>query len=105
MEITLTKENYSEVVEKSEKPVIIDFWATWCGPCKMISPFVEQVKEELEGKADVFKVDIDHNEGLCERFSVSAVPTLLFFKDGELADKIVGAVNKEMMEEKLKALM
>lgn len=101
----INEDEFEALVLKNDKPVMLDLFATWCGPCKMISPFVEEVKEELEGKADVFKVDIDHNEELCEKFSVSAVPTLLFFKDGKLADRIVGAVNKETMSEKLKALM
>lgn len=101
----INKEEFEALVLKNDKPVMVDLFATWCGPCKMISPFVEEVKGELEGEAEVFKVDIDKNEELCEEYSVSAVPTLLFFKNGKCVDRIVGGVDKEVMAEKLKSLI
>lgn len=100
-------DGFEKAVLKSEKPVMVDFFAKWCGPCQMIAPVVEQLSEELEGRAEVFKADIDDdlNEELCEKYEISAVPTLLFFKDGRCMKKIEGAVNKSAMEKELAALI
>lgn len=89
MEITLTKENYTEIVEKSEKPVLIDFWATWCGPCRMLAPFVEQLAEERSDIV-VCKVNVDEQDELATRFGIQSIPTLVFMKNGEELDRAIG---------------
>lgn len=89
MEIKLTKENYNEIVAGSEKPVLIDFWATWCGPCKMISPIIEQVANERDDIV-VCKVNVDEEEELAVKFGIQSIPTLLLVKNGVVASKAVG---------------
>jgi thioredoxin 1 len=101
----ITDANFDEIVLKSDKPVLLDFWAEWCGPCRMIAPFVEQISEEFEGKAIVGKVDVDSNPGVASRFGIRNIPTILFFKNGEVADKQVGAVPKNALVAKLEALL
>lgn len=94
MEITLTKENYSEVVEKSEQPVIIDFWATWCGPCKMIAPIVEEIAEEHD-EITVCKVNVDEEPELAEQFGVRFIPMLVAIKNGKIVSQTTGYHEKE----------
>lgn len=101
----ITDANFDEIVLKSSKPVLLDFWAEWCGPCRMIGPFVEQISEEFEGRAIVGKVDVDSNPGVASRFGIRNIPTILFFKNGEVADKQVGAVPKNALVAKLEALL
>lgn len=105
MAIELTDSNFEELVLKSDKPVLVDFWAEWCGPCRMVAPFVEQISEEFEGKAVVGKVDVDNNPGVAAKFGIRNIPTILFFKNGEVADKQVGAVPKNTLVSKLEALL
>lgn len=93
-EITITTENFEEEVVKSEIPVLIDFWATWCGPCKMIAPTVEEIAEEYEGKIKVGKVNVDEEGQLTEAFGISSIPTLVLMKDGKTADMMVGLRSK-----------
>lgn len=101
----ITESNFEDLVIKSDKPVLVDFWAEWCGPCRMIAPYVEQISEEFSGRAVVGKVDVDSNPGIASRFGIRNIPTLLFFKDGKVVDKQVGAVQKNALASKLEALL
>jgi len=94
MELTITKENFEEVVLKNELPVLVDFWATWCGPCKMLSPIIAELAEELDGKVAVGKVNVDEQQELAMMFGVMSIPTLLVFKNGELVKKQIGFIPK-----------
>jgi len=100
--IVITDDNFEEVIG-SEKPVLIDFWAEWCGPCKMIGPIVEELAGEYEGKAVVGKVDVDNNPQVSAKFGIRSIPTLLVFKGGEIVDKQIGAVPKNVLSQKLDA--
>lgn len=93
-EITITMENFEEEVIKSPIPVLIDFWATWCGPCKMIAPTVEEIADEFDGKIKVGKVNVDDEGQLAEAFGISSIPTLVLMKDGKAADMMVGLRSK-----------
>jgi thioredoxin 1 len=97
--------NFDEVVIKSDKPVIVDFWAEWCGPCRIIAPIIEEIAEQYDGKALVAKCDVDNNPGTAARYSIRNIPTVLFFKNGQIADKQVGAVPKNNFLAKLNALI
>ncbi len=99
--ITITDENFDDEVTKSDKPVLIDFWATWCGPCKMIAPIVEELVDEYEGKAKIGKLDVDNNQQTAIKFGVRSIPTILIFKDGKLKDTIIGAVPKGQIVQRL----
>ncbi len=104
MALEATDGNFEELVLKADKPVIVDFWAEWCGPCRMVGPIVEEVGVDYEGKAIVAKVDVDSNPGITAKYGIRNIPTILFFKDGNVADKQVGAVPKSMIVNKLEAL-
>ncbi len=95
MEVTITKENFEQVVLKNDKPVLVDFWATWCGPCKMLSPIIEEVRKETEGKAVVGKINVDEQQELAMQFGVMSIPTLLVFKNGEIVKKQIGFIPKQ----------
>jgi thioredoxin 1 len=105
MALEVTDSTFDEVVIKSDKPVLVDFWAEWCGPCRMIGPIVNELSEEYAGKAVITKVDVDANPQITQRFSVRNIPTVLFFKNGQLVDKQVGAVPKSTLVNKLTALL
>ena len=101
----LNSSNFESLVIKSDKPVLVDFWAEWCGPCKMISPLIDKVASEVGDAAVVVKVDVDSNQDLAREYGIQSIPTLLFFKNGEIKDKIVGAsVTPEILKNKLSAL-
>ncbi|MSQ79869.1 MAG: thioredoxin [Flavobacteriaceae bacterium] len=105
MALEITDANFEEVVMKSDKPVLVDFWAEWCGPCRMVGPVVEELAKEYEGKAVIGKLNVDNNPKVASQFGVRSIPTLLFFKNGELVDKQVGAVPKNILSSKLMAHM
>lgn len=101
-EIIITKDNFEQEVIKSDIPVLLDFWATWCGPCRMLAPVVAEIAEELEGKVKVGKVDVDAEGELAEQFGIMSIPSLLVFKDGKLANQGVGFMPKASVLELLK---
>jgi len=105
MALEATDGNFEELVLKADKPVIVDFWAEWCGPCRMVGPIVEEVGVDYEGKAAVAKVDVDSNPGITAKYGIRNIPTILFFKNGEVVDKQVGAVPKSNIVSKLEALL
>ena len=101
MEYKFTSADFEKAVLQSDKPVLVDFFADWCGPCKMMAPVVEQLAEELEGKAKVGKLNIDENMDIAEKYRVMNIPTFLIFKDGQEKERIVGAVSKNELKNKL----
>ncbi len=105
MAVEITDANFEEIVLKADKPVVVDFWAAWCGPCRMIGPVIEEMAGEYEGKAIIGKVNVDENPGVSAQFGVRNIPTVLFIKNGEVADKSVGAVPKAQLVQKLEALV
>lgn len=104
MAIEITDSNFEELIGQSDKPAIIDLWAEWCGPCRMVGPIIEEIAREYEGKAIVGKLDVDSNPGITSKFGVRNIPTILYFKNGEVADKQVGAVPKSVLVGKLEKL-
>lgn len=103
MAIELTDKNFSEVVLKSEKPVLVDFWAEWCGPCRMVGPIVEELSREYAGKAIIGKLNVDSNPDMSMRFAIMNIPTILFFKSGKIVDRQVGVASKSVLATKLNA--
>jgi len=104
MEVQITSENF-ESLKSGQLPLVVDFWATWCGPCRMIAPIVAELATEYDGKIVVGKCDVEENDDLAQEFGIRNIPTILFFKNGEVVDKLVGAVSKPRLEEKFKALV
>ena len=101
MALELTDANFDEVVLQSDKPVIVDLWAVWCGPCRMVGPIVEEIADEYSEKVVVGKLDVDSNPTVTAKYGIRNIPTILFFKDGEVVDKQVGAVPKSVLVSKL----
>lgn len=104
MALEFTDANFDELVMKSDKPVLVDFWAEWCGPCRMVGPVVEELAKDYEGKAVIGKVNVDNNPNISSQFGIRNIPTILFFKDGKIVDKQVGAVPKSVLAGKLDAI-
>jgi thioredoxin 1 len=105
MALEITDANFEELVLKSDKPVLVDFWAEWCGPCRMVGPVVEELSKEYEGKAVVGKVNVDNNSGISAQFGIRNIPTLLFFKNGQVVEKHVGVAAKNVLADKLNSHM
>jgi thioredoxin 1 len=105
MTIELNDSNFDEIVLKSEIPVVVDFWAEWCGPCRLVGPIVSEMAEQYKGKAVVGKVDVDNNPGISIKYGIRSIPTILFFKKGELVNKQVGAVPKSNLINKLEEIL
>ncbi|MCD6067479.1 MAG: thioredoxin [Bacteroidetes bacterium] len=103
MALEITDSNFEELVLKSDKPVLVDFWAEWCGPCRMVGPIVEEISKDFAGQAVVGKVNVDHNSAISQNYGIRNIPTLLIFKNGEIVDKQVGAVPKAALVAKLQA--
>jgi len=99
--IELSSKNFEEEVLKANVPVLVDFWAVWCGPCRAIAPVVEEIASEYSGKLKVGKVDVDSNQQLAMQFGIRSIPTLLVFKEGKVVDQIVGAVPKQVLVDRL----
>lgn len=104
MALEITDSNYKEILAES-KPVVIDFWAPWCGPCKMVGPIIDELATEYEGKAIIGKCDVDDNDDVASVFGIRNIPTVLFFKDGQLVDKQVGSAPKGIYVAKIDALL
>ena len=105
MALEITDSNFEETVLNSDKPVLVDFWAAWCGPCRMVGPIIDELSEEYEGKAVIGKVDIDSNQQYAAQFGVRNIPTVLIFKNGELVDRKVGVSSKNDYAEALSNLI
>ena len=101
MALEITDANFEELVLKSDKPVLVDFWAEWCGPCRMVGPVVEELSKDYEGKAVVGKVNVDNNSGISAKYGIRNIPTILFFKNGEVVEKHVGVAAKNILASKL----
>ena len=104
MELNISDSNFDAILNEG-LPVMVDFWAPWCGPCRRVSPIVEELAGEYEGKVKICKCNVDENDAIPIKYSIRNIPTLLFFKNGELVDRLVGAVPKQDIEDKLKSLL
>jgi thioredoxin 1 len=96
--LTVTDQNWDQEVLKSDQPVLVDFWAQWCGPCRMVAPVLEQLAGEMEGKVRIAKLDVDSNQATAYQFQVQSIPTFILFKNGQMADRMMGAMPKSAFE-------
>ena len=104
MALKITDENFEGLLNDG-KPLVLDFWAEWCGPCRLVSPIIDELSEEYEGRVNIGKMNVDENDEVISQFGIRNIPTILFFKNGQLADKIVGAMPKDKFVEKIDALL
>lgn len=104
MALQITDANFEEYLN-SGKPMVVDFWAEWCGPCRMVGPIIDELAQEYEGKVTIGKMDVDNNDEVVGQFGIRNIPTVLFFKDGKMTDKVVGAVPKATFISKIEALL
>ena len=103
--IVLNEENFQKEVLESDIPVLVDFWAEWCAPCRMVSPIVEEIAQEYSGRLKVGKLNVDENQNLVAKYSIRGIPTLLIFKDGQIIEEIVGALPKKALKSKIEAIL
>jgi thioredoxin 1 len=103
--IAVTDGDFDSTILKATKPAVVDFWAVWCGPCRHVAPVVEEIADEYDGRAIVAKLDVDSNRDTAVKFGIQAIPTLLFIKDGKVADRVVGVADKKSIQSKLDALL
>lgn len=104
MEVTITTENF-EGLKNGEMPLVVDFWATWCGPCRAIAPYIEELAKEYDGKIVVGKCDVEENDDIVSEFGIRNIPTILFFKNGEVVDRLVGGQSKSAIQKKFDTLL
>ena len=104
MEVQITSENF-ESLKNGQLPLVVDFWATWCGPCRMIAPVIAELAKEYDGRITVGKCDVEENEDLAMEYGIRNIPTIIFFKGGQMVDKLVGAVNKAKLDEKFQSIL
>jgi thioredoxin 1 len=104
MALEITDANFDQLITEG-KPVVVDFWAEWCGPCRMVGPIVETLAEQYDGKVIIGKLNVDDNPDVCEKYGIRNIPTILFFKNGEIVDKQVGAVQKDVLIAKVEGLL
>ncbi len=97
----VTQDNFQDEVMSADMPVLVDFWAPWCGPCKMMAPIVEELSKDMEGKAKVVKVNVDENQALAQEHNILSIPTFMIFKGGQVVDQFAGAMGKDVLEEKI----
>ena len=105
MELKITDNNFEAEVKESSLPVLVDFYADWCGPCKMMAPLVAQLAESYDGKCKIGKCNTDENPGLCREFKIMSIPTMIFFKDGKAVETVIGAVSKNELESRLEQVL
>jgi thioredoxin 1 len=104
MALELTDKNFEQEVMKSDKPVLVDFWATWCGPCQMMGPIIEELSKEMEGKVKIGKLEVDSNPEIAEKYEIMSIPVLKVFKGGQVVKEFVGLQNKEILKKELESL-
>ena len=103
--LELTDANFATTVEQSDVPVLVDFWAPWCGPCRLVAPVVEQLAESYSGRLQVAKLNTDDNPSVASQFNIRSIPTLLFFKNGQVVDTVIGAVPKDKLQQKVEEVL
>ena len=105
MALAITDATFEEVVLKSDKPVMVDFWAAWCGPCRMIAPVIDELAGDFEGKANICKVNTDEEQDLAVKYGIRSIPTIIFMKNGEVVDQLIGATSKQALTDKINSLL